>query len=209
MNKFPLFSGAAPIDDKSIMDALRGSELVRKAAADRDTHVVAFRKTAATKLAKIQEEAEGRFPKRQVELQLAIKAAREAEIEYRRKADAAYELQSKMSAEHSAHGNEIARLEAQLAETASPEIVPFIADMRLLWEDCLKQYQVHHSVEVVNILGKKGSITQNNKSSVQARQEAIRDAITAAEAMRLEPDQSTVSARLQELRQNLPAIERV
>jgi hypothetical protein len=46
----------------------------------------------------------------------------------------------------------------------------------------------------------------NNKKSVMARQEAIRDAQAAAEAMRLEPDQSTVSARLQKLRNDLPAI---
>jgi hypothetical protein len=207
MNKFPMFSGAAPIDDKGIMDALRGSDIVRKAAAERDTHVVGVRKTAVAKLEKMAAEVEGKFSKQQAELQQAIKESREAEIAYRRKADRAYELQSRSSAEWSLHGQEIARLETQLAETASAEIVPFIADMRTLWENCLKQYEVHHSVETVNIIGKKISVTRNNESSVHARQEAIRDAIEAAEKMRLEPDQSTVAVRLEQLRQDLPSIK--
>lgn len=207
MNKYPIFSGAAPIDDRGILDALRGSEMIRKAVTERDTHVVAFRKTVAGKLEKIEAAATERFPKMRSELEAAIKEAREAEIAWRRKADRAFDLQSKSSAESSLHGIEVGRLQGQLAETASPEIVPFVADMWSLWEDCLKRFEVHHAVETVNILGKKGAVTQNNKESILARQEAIRDAIAAAEAMRLEPDQSTVSVRLQELRQNLPAIK--
>jgi hypothetical protein len=65
----------------------------------------------------------------------------------------------------------------------------------------------HNSMETVNaITGRKVDVTVNNRASVMARQEAIRDAQAAAEALRLEPDQSTVSARLQELRNDLPAI---
>jgi len=57
---------------KDILDALRGSELVRKAVAERDTHVLVFRKTAAERLAKIDAAAEISFPK--------LRAAREAAI---------------------------------------------------------------------------------------------------------------------------------
>ena len=72
MNITPKFSGAALTDDRSILDALRGSELVRKAAAERDSHVTAFRKTAAQKLAQLEASAEVSFP--------GLRAAREATI---------------------------------------------------------------------------------------------------------------------------------
>jgi hypothetical protein len=105
------------------------------------------------------------------------------------------------------HSTELQKLEAQLIETASPEIAIFISDMRDEWEKCFKRFAFHNSTETVNaITGSKADVNVNNKKSVVARQEAIRDAQTEAEAMRLEPDQSTVSARLQQLRSNLPAI---
>lgn len=207
MNIIPKFSGAVPTDDRSILDALRGSDLIRKATAERDTHVVAFRKTVAAKIAKMEAEADGKYPKQQAELQLLIKESREAEIAYRRKADQAYEFQSKMSAGWSVHGNELARLEAQLAETASSEIVPFISEMLSMADDCFRQREVHQAVTVVNILGEKSSAERSNSSSVLARRAAIREAIEAAEKMRLEPDQSSVPERLQQLRQSLPAIK--
>ena len=211
MNKeFPKFTGAAPIDDKAMLDALRGSDLIRKAVAERDTHVVAFRKTTAAKLAKIEAEAETKFPKMRTELDAAIRDARAAEIAWRQKADRAYEIQAALSAASSLHGHDLARLEGQLAETASPEISIFISEMRLLWEACFSQFQVHHKEEVVNqITRRRERHTINNEKSLLARQHAIREAIAAAEAMRLEPDQANVSVRLQDIRNNLPAIASV
>ena len=83
----------------------------------------------------------------------------------------------------------------------------FLSDMRDEFEKCFKRFAFHNSVETVNqITGRKEHVNANNKKSVMARQEAIRDAQAAAEGMRLEPDQSTVPARLQDLRNNLPAI---
>jgi hypothetical protein len=210
MNKFPQFSGAVPIDDRGILDALRGSDIVKKATAERDTHVVAFRKTVAGKLAKIEAEAEVKFPKMRTELDVAVKVSREAEIVWRQKADNAYALQAALSAEHGRHCNELASLESQLAETASPEISIFIYDMRLAWDECFSKFEVHHDVEKENIITRsRERSTRTNVVTLKARQTAIRDAIASAEAMRLEPDQSTVSVRLQELRQNLPSIASV
>jgi hypothetical protein len=210
MNKFPQFSGAVPIDDRGILDALRGSDIVKKATAERETHVVAFRKTVAGKLTKNEAEAEVKFPKMRTELDAAVKAAREAEILWRQKADLAYELQAELSAAHALHGNELARLESQLAETASPEISIFISEMRLAWDECFSKLEVHHEAQPENVITRRSErSTRTNQVSLLARQTAIREAIAAAESMRLEPDQSTVSVRLQELRQNLPSIARV
>jgi hypothetical protein len=207
MNIYPKFSGAAPIDDKGILDALRGSELVRKAAAEKDTHVLAFRKTAAEKLAKIDAAAEISFPKLRAAREAAIAKATAAEIEWHKACNVAQQAQRDLSSASHTHSTELQKLEAQLIETASPEIAIFLSDMRDEYEKCFKRFAFHNSTETVNVItGRKVAVNVNNKKSVMARQEAIRDAQAAAEAMRLEPDQSTVSARLQELRNNLPAI---
>ena len=207
MNIIPKFSGAAPIDDKGILDALRGSELVRKAAAEKDSHVLAFRKTAADKLAKIDAAAEISFPKLRAAREAAITKATAAEIEWHKACNVAQQAQRDLNSASYMHSTELQKLEAQLIETAAPEIAIFLSDMRDEYEKCLKQFAFHNSTETVNqITGRKTTVTVNNKKSVLARQEAIRDAQAAAEAIRLEPDQSTVSARLQELRNNLPAI---
>jgi hypothetical protein len=211
MNKFPMFSGAAvPIDDRGILDALRGSDIVKKATAERDSSVLAFRKAAVAKLAKLKADADGRFPKLRAEFEAARDDARAAEIAWRQKADRACEIQSKLSADSATFTNDVAKAEAHLAETASPEILPFIADMWSLWEDAAKQIATREVAETsVRLLDRTKILQVSNRTSVLARREAIRDAIEAAENMRLEPDQSTVSARLQELRHNLPAIEKV
>jgi hypothetical protein len=207
MNKFPQFSGAAPIDDKGILDALRGSPLIAKAVSERAMHVTAFRKTVADKLAKAESAAEIKFPAMRAELEAQIAKARSAEVAWRKEADRAYEIQAALSAASGLHQQEQSRLEDELAQTASPEISIFISELRALWEECFSMYQVHHDAEVVNkLIGRRERRTRTNQESLQARQTAIREAIAAAEAMRLEPDQEHVSVRLQELRNNLPAI---
>jgi len=210
MNKLPQFSGAAPIDDRGILDALRGSPLIAKAASDRGAVVTAFRKTVADKLAKLDAAAEIKFPAMRSALDAQIAKARAAEIAWRTEADRAYELQAALSSASSLHQQELAQLEGQLAETASPEVSIFIAEMRALWEDCFSKYQVHHEIETVNqVTRRRERRTRSNQESVQARQTAIREAIAVAEAMRLEPDQTHVSVRLQQIRNELPAIARV
>lgn len=207
MNIFPKFSGAALTDDKSILDALRGSDLVRKAAAERDTHVLKFRKTAADRLAKIEADAEITFPKLRAAREATIAAAREAELKWRAALTVAQQAQIELGSASHTFSTEQLKLEAQLAETASPEIAIFITDMRDLWHDCLKKFAFHNHTETANrATGHKVVINSNNKASVVARQQAIDAAKDAAEAMRLEPDQSSVPARLQEIRNNLPAI---
>lgn len=207
MNIIPKFSGAVPVDDKARLDILWDSLDGRKAAAERNSHVLAFRKTAAGKLTKLEADAEIAFPKRRAVVARDDAAALAAEVEWRRLCDVAQQSRRDLSTASHTFSTEQLRLEQQLIETATPEIALFLSDMRDEWERCFKQFAFHNSVETVNaITGRKADVNVNNKKSVMARQEAIRDAQAAAEAMRLEPDQSTVSARLQELRNNLPAI---
>lgn len=207
MNIIPKFSGAVPTDDRSILDALRGSDLIRKVVVERDSHVLAFRKTAAEKLAKAEAAAETTFPKLRAAKDAAVAKALAAEKAWREACDAAQHAQQNLSSASFSYSAEQSRHEAQLIETSSPEIALFLADMREEWEKCFRQFGFSTSIEATNsVTGAKSEVTVNNKASVMARQEAIREAETTAIAMRLEPDQSTVSARLQELRNNLPAI---
>jgi vacuolar-type H+-ATPase subunit E/Vma4 len=204
---YPNFVGAPLPDDKQLFDAIRGSEMARKLLAERNKHVFDFRKTAAEKLAKIDAAAEISFPKLRAAREATIAKATAAEIEWRKACDVAQQAQRDLSSASHTHSTELQKLESQLIETASPEIAIFLSDMRDEWEKCFKQFAFHNATETVNrITGKKVTINDNNKQSVMARQAAIRDAQAAAEAMRLEPDQSTISARLQEFRNNLPAI---
>jgi hypothetical protein len=211
MNKFPMFSGApVPLDDRSTLDALRGSDIVKKAIAERDNSVLAVRKTAAAKLTKLKADADVRFPKQRAEFEAARDDALAAEIEWRRAQDRACGLQSKLSADSWTLMNDVETIEAQLAETASTEIQLFIVSMWAMWEDAAKELGTREVVETSRrLLDSKKYVTVSNLASVLARREAIRDAIAAAEKMRLDIDQSTVSARLEQLHQALPAIERV
>jgi hypothetical protein len=200
---YPKFSGGPlAIDDRTILD-----RLIQKEKAQEAPHVLAFRKTRAERLATIEAAAEVSFPKLRVARDRANAAAIVAETEWRKACDVAQQAQRDLSSASHTHSTEQLRLEQQLIETASPEIALFLSDMRDEWEKCFKKFGFSNSVETVNkITGKKTDVTVNNRPSVMARQAAIRDAQAAAEAMRLEPDQSTVPARLQELRNNLPAI---
>jgi hypothetical protein len=200
---FPKFSGGPlAVDDRTILD-----RIIQTAKAQEAPHVLAFRKTTAEKLAKIEAAAEVSFPKLRIARDKANAAASAAEIEWRKACDAAQQAQRDLGSASHTHSAEQLKLEAQLIETAAPDIAMFLSDMRDEIEQSFKKFAFHNSVETVNhITGKKADATVNNRASVMARQEAIRDAQAAAEAMRLEPDQSTVPARLQKLRNTLPAI---
>jgi hypothetical protein len=204
---FPKFSGAPLTEDRAILDALRGSPFIQKIAGDSAAARAVVRKTLADKHAKNEAAAEVSFPKLRAARDRANDAARAAEIEWHKACNVAQQAQRDLSSASHTFSAEQLKLETQLIETASPEIALFLSDMRDEWEKCFKQFAFHNSTETVNaITGRKAAVNVNNKKSVLARQEAIRDAQAAAEAMRLEPDQSAVSARLQELRNNLPAI---
>ena len=96
-------------------------------------------------------------------------------LRYRRIDELTYGLQAQLSAESSTDTNEFAKLERNLAETASPEILPFIADMWALWEDYFKHYEVHHGIETSNrVLDRTSTMTRSNKASFQAMQECDR-----------------------------------
>lgn len=207
MNITPKFAGAVPTTNEGILDLLKGSKFIEDAAADKARHVLAFRKTAVAKLTKIEADAELTFPKLRTARERAIASARTAEIEWQKACAVAQQAQRELSSASHSHSTEQMKLEQQLIETASPEIALFLADMRDAWEDCFKKFSFHNHTATENVItGRKVTINSNNKASVMARQAAIRDAQAEAEAMRLEPDQSNVSARLQAIRNNLPPI---
>src|ERR1700676_2810538 len=189
---FPKFSGAPlAVDDRTILD-----RIIQKEKAQEAPHVLAFRKTTAEKLTKIEAAAEVSFPKLRAAREAAIEKANAAEIVWRKACDVAQQAQRDLSSASHTHSTEQLKLESQLIETASPEIAIFLSDMRDEWEKCFKRFAFHNSVETVNrVTGKKADVTVNNRASVMARQEAIRDAQAAAEAMRPRPDYITPSPR--------------
>jgi hypothetical protein len=207
MNISPKFGGAVPTTNEGILDLLKGSKFIEDAAAAKTRDVTAFRKTKADKLMASVAAATLALPKLRVKRETSIAAAREIEIKWRAACDPSQQDQRDLSSASFTFSDEQQKLESQLIETASPEIAIFLSDMRDEWEKYFKQFAFHNSTETVNhITGKRAVTNTNNRASVMARQAAIRDAQAMAEAMRLEPDQSTVPSQLQQLRNNLPAI---
>lgn len=208
MNVVPKLAGGPLTDDRAVLDVLRGSEFVQKATAARAAQVLNFRKAAAKKLADLETSTAKLLTDLRAAREAAIEEARAAEIRWREASNNAQRAQNALSSASHNFSSEQIRLENQLVETANPEITLFLSEMYEELEKALKSFAFHHHIETKNVItGSKTVITVNNKTSVLSRREAIREAIAAAEAMRLDPDQSAVSERLQELRQALPAIK--
>ena len=111
-----------------------------------------------------------------------------------------------MASDH--FGRRIRECERDLLDNAEPEIDAFITEMH----DLLERDRGVHIVDVdrrgpesaFDLL--KPSRLQTNVPSLQARQVAISAAITGAEALKRNPDQSGVAFALEAFRAGIPAI---
>lgn len=207
MNIIPKMSGAALTDDKMILETLLNSDIGKKAIADRQKDVLAFRTSAAKKLAELDAAAAVSFPKLRAAREAAEAEAIAAERRWCEARNRAQQARQAISSASFAHDAALREAEAKLLSTAHPEISLFLSEMDDAWDACFKQFGYHNGSETNRITGKRVEYTASNAASIQARQSAIREAQQLARLMRLEPDQSTVSARLQELRNGLPAIK--
>ncbi|MET3907102.1 hypothetical protein ABID59_001433 [Bradyrhizobium sp. S3.3.6] len=207
MNIIPKMSGAALTDDKLILETLLNSEIGKKAIADRQKDVLAFRTSAAKKLAELDAAAGASFPKLRAAREAAEAEAIAAERRWREACDRAQQARQAISTASFAHDAALREAEAKLLSTAHPEIALFVSEMDDAHEACFRQFGYSNGSETNRITGKRVDYTVNNAASIQARQHAIREAQERARQMRLEPDQTTVPARLQELRNGLPAIK--
>jgi hypothetical protein len=100
-----------------------------------------------------------------------------------------------------------AAAEAELRETADPAIARFIVEMRDDLERVLRVQPALETTAVRNVnTGQVAHLPTARRVKPAERATAIRQAIAQAEALKLEPDQGGVAAKLAALRDSLPVI---
>jgi hypothetical protein len=100
-------------------------------------------------------------------------------------------------------------LHRRLRQTAHPAIAAFVHQMRYEEMDKLRKEQPREASTWTRsaVTGKRVGNSSSNLASIVIRMHAVRRAADDAEALYLQPDQSTVPAQLGELLRNLPDID--
>jgi hypothetical protein len=189
-----------------VLKLLAGSEFVRKAQSDAAARTLTERVVRVAELSRLERDAERDFPKLRAAADAAMAdfvAAEKALAPARAKHAAAA---ARLSTASFAFTNEHDRLEQELRATASLEISLFVTWAWTEWEANAKALSGHSAIARHVVTRERRSVGASNLKSITARRAALREAIVVAEAMLFEPDQAGVSARLEQLRQALPAI---
>ena len=180
-----------------------------KAIADADAKKIAKARTElAARREEIEAHAETRhhqFYGRDLPKLLAAVAAAQDQLKAAKAAQALIAFE-KAAADHAA-ATELQKIESQLTETAHPAIDTAVAQLRDLLDVALKTPVVESSTTVINqITGKRTTVAGRPLVTPAMRAQAIRSAIAEAMSFKLQPDQSGVPARLEEIRTSLPQI---
>ncbi|SIR06698.1 hypothetical protein SAMN05880590_11197 [Rhizobium sp. RU35A] len=203
VEKFPDIPDAA-----ETLSLLHGSSVVQAARAEKVKRIAEARKLAVEMRDRVDAIREKEFPemdaalaKKFVAVQSAEKALHDAKVAYgeafRRNMVRKNELDFAFN-EHNRH----------LLETCDPSIDLFISEMRDALYDAHRMVRIGPEViERHPVTGRTNRRWETNAPSVNARVSAIREAMDAAERMKLEADQSKVPERLQKIRNELPAVK--
>ena len=190
----------------AVIDALRGSATVKKALVDRDAEIVRDRRRLVDELARREETAERDFPLMAQAIDAAMVEVRAAETklkEAKNKVGLAVAAKSNASFAYQDRRQEI---EAALIRGASPMIGQFVDEMRDEIVATRKRNFASHT-QIANPITRAAKFsTLTNHPAVLARVAAAEAVIQQAEALRLEPDQSDIAAKLDQLRASLPAV---
>jgi len=202
-----------PIDPRELRKSMPGwfkrSPVGETILADTALREASKRKVIADRLADLRTEQGATLP--------ALKKAAEValtRVESARQALKAAELNHAAAAgQYLAKGldlgNQIDRLTAQLRDSAPIEIDDFIDEMRTRYEEDRRKLQVLERRGKINPLDdSRPLIVHTNLQALNARLEAIREAISAAEALKVAPVLPLdIEARLVALRKGVMAID--
>ena len=193
-------------EDSKFLETLQASEVGAKILEASTRAVVAQRTKIASELTARTAENGSKWPKLVTASEKALEGVRAAE-------EALAVARAKLAAANAARASESndysltrARLEGELGETASPLIDAFIAEMRADMEASRKKLDTADRSRKHPITGHALFERVSNSESIRQRVAAAFEAIAAAQAMKLIPDQSSVDAAIAELRRNLPAV---
>jgi hypothetical protein len=175
-------------------------ESQERAAADK-------RKASAAALTKLEIEAGATFAAFEAERPKVVAELEEARVAMLKASQRAAEYQAKRDGRAANNDRERGILEQQLIDTASPAIAAFVDAMHDAWTETLRRPPRRlESVKRNPNTGKiEHTVTVTGVTPAE-RAKAIRTVIEAAEALRLEADQSGVPAKLEALRKSIPDI---
>lgn len=198
---------AAKITDQHVVEALLRSP-VAKEAADRHVKALAARRVMlARDRAALEEAAVADFHRHQDALAKAIAEHAAVAEALRAVTVTVGNLHALRSGESARFNYRMEAIEHELRETADPAIGTFIAEMHSEWERARKTpappQEVERNPNTGTLKAKSGEPLRVRPSD---RIQAIREAIAAAEGLKLEPAQADVAAGLEALRAGLPTI---
>lgn len=195
-------------DAAETLSILQNSSVVRQAKAEKAQLIAEERKIAAQLREKLESQQEKEYLEMAAALDEQFKAVQAAEAALRDAKIAYGRLFGQQQGRKSNLDLQVNDLSAQLRRTCDPSISLFISDMLDELAYGLQQFRVSPEiVEQNSATGATRRRVESNAASVNARAKAIREAIDAAEQMKLEADQSKVPERLQEMRNGLPAVK--
>jgi hypothetical protein len=189
------------------IEAILASPAAKEMATEREKLLVVERTMLAAELDRLQNQAGKIYEQHQHTISAAMDAHSQAlKLLKDAKAQVAKVMNERAVAGVHFDGN-VTRIEAALRESADPIIAVFIQEMRNALDLALKA-QVPISATVITNLntGKKSTVPGRSLIGPAQRALAIREAIAAAEGLKLVGDQSNISDRLAALRNTLPEI---
>ena len=190
-----------------VVEAILNSPVAKEAESRHQAAIAARRRDLATERAALEKRAVADFraheaaqAKATEEHERAVAALRVA------KANMGALLAGRAAACHQ-FDTRVNDIENELRETADPAIAAFIDELRDAIEVTLRTPPVHDVETLRNpATGEIRTAARSQRVMPAQRAQALRDAIAAAEALRLEPDQDKVDDRLAALRARLPVI---
>ena len=191
-----------------LLEAMAASGPGKAAAAKLAAEDLVERKRLAAELAGLDEEelAARRDLADPAELKEELTALRARVRELEIKLGASTTGKAALSLSFQARRDELHR---RLRQTAHPAIAAFVHQMRYEEMDKLRKEQPREASTLTRsaVTGKRVGSSTSNLASIVIRMHAVRRAAEDAEALYLQPDQTTVPAQLDELLRNLPSID--
>jgi hypothetical protein len=189
-----------------VLETIASTSIFKTAEKEIAARTAAERKKLSEALEQLDGVAGPDFQKWQIRLSAAIADYRAAEQKMHDAARTLNEMRGTATATLFSAQTQREQLAAKLRTTCHPAIAPFIAEMRDAWSAVEKLRAPAPIVtrnEVTNAVTVSGI---SIGADVRRRIEAIRSAIEAAEAMKLDADQSKIPERLEKLKSGLPGV---
>jgi len=207
MNEVHSVASRGTGDAAETLKLLADSNVLKEAREEAAAQLLAKRKGLAAELRKLEREAEKEFPKLRTAVEAAAAEVHAAESVLDLAREKYRAAASAVSAGSFGHSRSRDELELELRATAAPEIDAFIRSAWEEWESLAKQASTSMEISRHRVTGRRREVGSSNTASINARRQALRHVIAAAEELKLEPiEPASIPARLAKLRDELPSV---